>query len=176
MCKIVDTTCHWDRKGNYQKLCSAAQATPHSCPRSMLGIKKVNELAAENPQLQAVLKRSMAVGAQKVHHSKSSSLRLRRKFFDSAPIRDIIKSRSMRKKIGKLVGRYIALLCKLARTSFKTEEWQRLWNLKLQQESILRACSDAWRGLIDWPKKCFSEALIPVRDKDGKLELYPAPF
>lgn len=172
MCKLISNECHWDRKEKNTRACTFAQTYPDACPRSMAGEIKLKELAKKNPELRRTLERAKETTVLPT----PSSLPQEKKggFFDSTAVRDRDFLKTARRRIGRIIRRYIAVLKRLSEIPHEAVEWYRLLLIKRKQESMLRA-HEVGQGLTGWPRKCFEEDLVPVRNESGSLDLCPNP-
>lgn len=175
MCKLIDSECHEDSRPGRADWCVFAQTYPDACPRAMGGVIKLKILAKDNPDLRNALARAQGATTlttfPTVHHFQEKE---KKSFFDSHNVRDGEFLKTARRRIGRIIRRYIAVLKRLSQVPREVAEWHRLLSLKQSHESMLRD-HEMGQGLLGWPRRCFEENLVPCRSESGALELCPSP-
>ena len=171
---IIDSSCHRDKKEKYKGTCKVAQVHPHACPRAMEGEgTKLCILAQTNPVLRERLERTKGHTTYPIPLPPvQQEPRIKMSYFDSSCLKNSSAFGKIRRQVGRMVSRYIAVLLRIARTPLHTALWENLLSLKRRAEEKIRKEGIA-QGLVGWPKECLDQSLVPVWQKGGAMAFGP---
>ncbi len=168
MACIIDSSCHRNNKEEDRNTCNVAQTYPHACPRAMDGEGfKLSTIAKTNPLLKNLLERTKEQTTYPTPRLQPV-LRIKTNYFDSSCLKNSSGFKKIRRQVGRIVSRYIAVLLRIARTPLHTPLWENLLSLKRRAEEKINEKGIA-QGLIGWPKDCLENHLVPVWQKGGPM-------